>query len=316
MDFSSLLKNTNAYKILAGDEKKGTLSHAILIVSEDSYTLKDFAVFFAKLIICGENGENTRALRLIEKNEYPDAVFYPTDKKIKTADIDELVEKSFLKPLECDKKLFVLVGAQDMNAQAQNKLLKTLEEPPENTYILLMATSVYPLLATVMSRVKRIDVPPFTDDEIFTALKDGRTDEEKLKAAIRLSGGKVGEAISRYDDGGAGIPEKAAYKILTELKSSRQVALLSATLDKISLSDFVSAAFSLIAETLRYKSGLKKNVENNVKTLAGEYSFGALSFIEEKLKEAEKAIYFNGNRAAVTDAILFGILEGRHKWSE
>ena len=57
-----------------------------------------------------------------------------------------------------------------MNASAQNKLLKTLEEPPKNVHILLGATSEYPLLATLKSRVKKLEIPPFDNQTIYKAL--------------------------------------------------------------------------------------------------------------------------------------------------
>ena len=168
MDINSLIKNTKAYKIFSGDKKNNTLSHATLIVCDDSELLESYLKVFSKVLMCNstEFCDNCRVCRLIDSKQFEDVKFYPEDGKIKTKDIDDLVERTYLKPLESDKKLFVLVNAQDMNAQAQNKLLKTLEEPPKNTYILLGATSTYTLLPTIISRVKRLDILPFTDEEV------------------------------------------------------------------------------------------------------------------------------------------------------
>ena len=159
-----IIKNTNAYKVIKADKAKGTLSHAYLLVCDDGVMLDDYALIFTKLLSCQTDDvcNKCRTCSLIDKKSFSDVIFYPQDKKIKVADIDDLVQKSYLKPLESDKKLFVLLNAQEMNAQSQNKLLKTLEEPPKNTHIILFATTTYSLLPTVLSRVKTVVIEPFT----------------------------------------------------------------------------------------------------------------------------------------------------------
>ena len=123
-------------------------------------------------------------------NSATDCVFYPKDgDKIKTADSDDLVSKTIVKPIENDLRLFVLCGAENMTAEAQNKILKTLEEPPENVCILIGASSDATILPTVKSRVKRLDIPPFSDSEIEDALKEEYPDAKKRESAIALGGG-------------------------------------------------------------------------------------------------------------------------------
>ena len=317
MDASKLLLSTNAFKILKADKQNKTLSHAILIVCDDIFMLETYVTYFAKLIMCDsfEPCLTCRTCTLIDKHSYVDTVFYPTGKKILVQDVDDLIEKSFYKPLENENKLFVLLNAQDMNAQAQNKLLKTLENPPKNTIILLGTTTTNTLLSTVLSRVKKLEIGKFADGEIFELLKEECTDKERLQSAVKLSFGKVGEALYRYNQEDGNKAYNASVRVLLELLNSKQVAEFSAEIDGDILSDFISITSRLLEECMLYKSGIKSQDEN-VSKIAEKYTYGALIFIQDKLRDAEKSIHFNGNVNAVKDALLFGILEGKYKWSK
>ena len=317
MDVQRLLSTTNAFNILKADKENKTLSHAILVVCDDAFMLETYLTYFAKLIACEgiEPCLTCRTCSLIEKRSYVDAIFYPIGKKILVQDIDDLIEKSFFKPLENENKLFVLLNAHEMNAQAQNKLLKTLENPPANTIILLGATTTNTMLSTVLSRVKKLEIPKFSDGEIVDVLSKEYTDIERLNNAVKLSFGKVGEAINRYNQEDGNKAYNASVKVLTELSNSRQVATYSALIDGEILSDFISITSRLVEEAIREKNGITSQ-DKNVNLIANKYTLGALIFIQDKLREAEKSIYFNGNATAVKDALLFGVLEGNYKWSK
>ncbi len=317
MDVKGVLSNTNAFKILKADKENKTLSHAILVVCDDAFMLETYLTYFAKLIACKEVEPclTCRTCQLVEKRSFVDVIFYPLGKKILVQDVDDLIEKSYFKPLESENKLFVLLNAHEMNAQAQNKLLKTLENPPANTIILLGATTTNTLLSTILSRVKKLEIPKFSDGEIVDALSGEYTDLEKLNNAVKLSFGKVGEAINRYNQEDGNKAYNASVKVLTELSNSRQVAMYSSLIDGEILSDFISITSRLIEDAIRQKNGIASQ-DKNINLIANKYTLGALIFIQDKLREAEKSLYFNGNATAVKDALLFGVLEGNYKWSK
>lgn len=317
MDVKGVLSNTNAFKILKADKENNTLSHAILVVCDDAFMLETYLTYFAKLIACKEVEPclTCRTCQLVEKRSFVDVIFYPLGKKILVQDVDDLIEKSYFKPLESENKLFVLLNAHEMNAQAQNKLLKTLENPPANTIILLGATTTNTLLSTILSRVKKLEIPKFSDGEIVDALSGEYTDLEKLNNAVKLSFGKVGEAINRYNQEDGNKAYNASVKVLTELSNSRQVAMCGALIDGDILSDFISITSRLVEDAIRQKNGIASQ-DKNINLIANKYTLGALIFIQDKLREAEKSLYFNGNATAVKDALLFGVLEGNYKWSK
>lgn len=319
MNVNSLIKKTKAYEIFSGDKKNGTLSHATLIVCDDSELLETYLKVFVKTLVCDSETfcDNCRVCRLIDSKQYEDVKFYPENAKIVTKDIDDLVEKSYLKPLEGDKKVFVLVNAQEMNAQSQNKLLKTLEEPPKNTYLIIGATSTYTLLPTLLSRVKRLDILPFLDGDIIDALSDDCDDLTKLKSAVAVSGGKVSESIKKYQGEEIKEVENLVLNIFTKMKSSKDVAFFSSKINKENIKDVLGVSSRLVSELLRCKSNcVTKSTFTNIEAIADAYTIGALLHFSEKIREIEKNLYFNGNAQVASDSLLFGLLEGKYKWSK
>ena len=305
-----VIRNTNAYKIIYGEKKRGELSHAYLIVCPDGVMLKTYMKLFASLIMCENDGAcgECRPCRLIDKEAYADCDFYPKDgDKIKTADIDDLVSKTIIRPIESDIRMFVLVGAENMTAEAQNKILKTLEEPPRNVCILIGATTDNALLLTVKSRVKRLDVPPFSDGEIRRALGDEYPDKAKLESAIALGGGKIGSVIKAYTDGNAEKMQAFCREVLFSMRSSKDVAKYSSKINKDNIKDFISILKSEVANLL---------VKDNRK--AGDYGYvtGALIAISDMLSEKERALYYNANAVMVADSVLLAILGEKYKWQK
>lgn len=305
-----VIRNTNAYKIIYGEKKRGELSHAYLIVCPDGVMLKTYMKLFASLIMCENDGAcgECRPCRLIDKEAYADCDFYPKDgDKIKTADIDDLVSKTIIRPIESDIRMFVLVGAENMTAEAQNKILKTLEEPPRNVCILIGAMTDNALLPTVKSRVKRLDVPPFSDGEIRRALGDEYPDKAKLESAIALGGGKIGSVIKAYTDGNAEKMQAFCREVLFSMRSSKDVAKYSSKINKDNIKDFISILKSEVANLL---------VKDNRKAEDYGYVTGALIAISDMLSEKERALYYNANAVMVADSVLLAILGEKYKWQK
>lgn len=305
-----VIRNTNAYKIIYGEKRRGELSHAYLIVCPDGVMLKTYMKLFASLIMCENDGAcgECRPCRLIDKEAYADCDFYPKDgDKIKTADIDDLVSKTIIRPIESDIRMFALVGAENMTAEAQNKILKTLEEPPRNVCILIGATTDNALLPTVKSRVKRLDVPPFSDGEIRRALGDEYPDKAKLESAIALGGGKIGSVIKAYTDGNAEKMQAFCREVLFSMRSSKDVAKYSSKINKDNIKDFISILKSEVANLL---------VKDNRKAVDYGYVTGALIAISDMLSEKERALYYNANAVMVADSVLLAILGEKYKWQK
>jgi hypothetical protein len=248
--------------------------------------------------------------KLIGEESYADCTFYPREgAKILTADIDDLLSQTYIKPIENKTRLFVLSNVENMNGAAQNKILKTLEEPPANVCILMGATMDYSLLPTVKSRVKRIDVPPFGDKILKNTLIGEFSDIKKLDKAISAGGGRLSEIVRVYNDNSVEKVTLLCRSVLTEMRSSKDVVRFSAKIDQENIAQFITEMKVEVMRVAKLKlAGLLNDPVLN------EYPIGALMAIEDLLSSKERAVNFNSNVQMMVDSILFGILEEKHKW--
>ena len=325
IDLSSLIKKTNAFRIISGDKKAGRLSHAYLILTSDKEMLLDYLKYFAKIIACDfvEPCLECRVCELIDKKAHPDVIFFPKEKdSISSDEVNQLIEESFLRPIECEKKVFVILNAESMNASAQNKLLKTLEEPPKNVHILLGATSEFPLLPTIKSRVKKLEIPAFDSQTIIDALKESCTDLERLKTAVYCSDGSVGGAKSLYNDENLSATTDLVVDILVNMNSSSQILRFSNKVlkENVDISQFLSVLELVLRDMLVYNQGQEYLVNNKIilEKLKGakNFSTGAIIHAIETVISAQKHKKFNMTPTMLIEWVLFQILEGKYKWQK
>lgn len=204
-----LLKSTTAYKIFREDIRSQRLSHAYMLHFRDPYNLRAALKIFAAEFFRAEGALLSR----INNESYTDLTVYPQEgKKIAVDGISEIISDSALRPVEGDKKLYAITDFDSASALVQNKLLKTLEEPPEGVYFLLGAVSLAPVLGTVLSRVKTLEIPPFTAEQVYAALqRQGKN--ELNRAAAESCGGILGEAQAMAGGGWFKDLRAAAEKI-------------------------------------------------------------------------------------------------------
>ena len=315
MYIEELIKTTNAYKIISGEKKKDSLSHAYLLVCDDGEYMREYLKVFASLIQCDEDEPcfECRTCRLIKDEKYADCSIFPKEgTKILTEHADELVSESYIKPLENKTRVFILSNAENMNASSQNKILKTLEEPPQNVCILIGAVGDYNLLSTVKSRVKRIDISGFSEKVLNGVLSKYFPDGEKLKKAIASGNGKLSKIVKLYNnDTDESRMAEFCMKVLTEMKTSKDVLPFAVKIDKDNLSEFIrqmKEEVMKIIKTKRKGGFLDKRLD--------EYKIGALLGIEDLLTKKEKSIQFSLNVQMAVDSILFGILEEKYRWQK
>ena len=324
IDLLGLISDTAAYKSVYGDKIHGRLSHAYMLVCGDKTFLKEYLKIFAKLIMCESSNPcgECRTCRLIDSENFADVHFYPKKETICSEDVENIIEESFLKPIEEDKKLFVISNFETANAVAQNKLLKTLEEPPKNVHILIGATSEFPILTTVKSRVKKLTIPTFEKQKIYQTLKAEYTDEFRLIKAVSCGDGTLGKAISKYGDKKLFELMALVKDVLCNMQSSKNVLEYSTKIAEsgIDTEEFISCLELVVRDMLTFYLDKQELVfdKEYLKEIANAkgFSIGAAIFILDRITEAYKRKKFNGNPTMVTEWLLFSILEGKHKWQK
>lgn len=304
--------NDKGYAIIKKDKENNTLSHAYMLLCKDDNP-EEYLKSYAKLILCSSGGcNNCRTCRLIDKNVLPDvkAVFKSS---ILVDDINRFVEDTSVKPLEGDKKLYLISDFSGANQNSQNKLLKVLEEPPLGVYFLLACTNEYKVLDTIKSRVKLLENPPIEENILYNQLIGEFSDKNALKSAIEISGGYYYKTINAYSN--ANDLKLFVLEILKNYKKSSQLAEYAKKINKDNIAGVISLLKVFFSQMLAYQQG-DNSIEQEISLLAKEYKVGAILEIEEMLDLAEKRLFFNANISMLTDLVLFSLLEVKYKWQK
>lgn len=187
MDFSKLQIGDGVRRRL--EAAVGRLSHAYIIsgpVKETTYALADV---LAQAYVCSSGGERPCGIcsncRKAAGNIHPDIirVSVPEDKRnILVDQVRQLRTEAYVRPNESDRKVFVIEEAQTMNDNAQNALLKVLEDGPRYLSFLLLTENSQQLLPTIRSRCETLSLSTLADEEAAEA------DEELRKTAEKLAG--------------------------------------------------------------------------------------------------------------------------------
>ena len=219
-----------------------------------------------------------------------------------------------IRPLEADKRVFVVEKLETLN-QNQNKLLKTLEEPPKNVVLLIGAEKSSAILPTIKSRAKKIDIPLFSTDELLKLTKEDFPAEKLAKISALLAGGKVGLMERKYRDEGTIRLFDSVVDFLYKARSARDLPVHVSALSEFEAQSLIATLKICLNEMTRIKCGYKPFIDDiRLREAAGSFPQGALLSITERLNDMEKAAYFNGNQVMLKDGAVFAVLEEKAKW--
>ncbi len=307
----TLLKKTRAYGLIKTEEARGELSHAYLLLFDDGRNLRSALKTFIKPFFHCSNEETPVAKRrsnLIDNETFSDCLFFPkTGEKFMVEDAERITEESSLKPIEGEKKAFVICDFDFATPAAQNKLLKLLEEPPEGVVFLLGARTAYPVLPTVLSRVKTLEIPPFETAEIEGCLKrnyGGRYETNDYELCAAASGGSLGAAQDMLNSGAYKELIEEAFALCLSTPATLPIAVKKTgdTKRKKELLSLLRILYrdALLLKTASLKKGASlteqislKSESSRLQTLANNHSLSALVFAQEAVSKAEKEIAFN-----------------------
>ncbi len=199
-----------AVQLLRGHIIQNNLRHAYLITGPSGVGKKTLAVRFIQAINCPDPVEPGIPCRVcqtcqkIDRMEHPDLFPVKVEEdstQIKIDQIRELIHLFSLTPYVASRKIGLLLNFEQANSQAQNSLLKTLEEPPGNSIMILTASSANSLLSTITSRCEEIKlntVPISITSKGLEQIHGIPVDQANFLAHI--SGGKPENALHYHQD--------------------------------------------------------------------------------------------------------------------
>jgi DNA polymerase-3 subunit delta' len=195
MGLENFIGNRKSVDRLLRKLREGRFPHALIFSGPEGLGKHTLALMIAKALNCSEAQpghfcDECSNCRKITSGSHSDVMTISVEDEatqIKIAQIRRLLDLIELQPLEGRNKVFIIDPADSLNAEAANALLKGLEEPPSNTYFILITINVHELLLTVRSRCQVYNFTPLTLNEIR---QSGVTDE----LAVRWSMGSIGRA--------------------------------------------------------------------------------------------------------------------------
>jgi DNA polymerase-3 subunit delta' len=209
MSFSRLIGNERNKSVLQRQLQRGRIAAAMIFAGPDGVGKRRFALTMAKAANCRKVAADGFAIdscdecatcRRIDEGTYGDVTTVrPDGQYIKIAQARSVAEEVYYRPREGRQKFFIFDEAERLREEAANALLKTLEEPPPTSTMLLITSRPDSLLPTIRSRAQRLNFTPISTVEMERYLAENYPRPAPDNALLaRITQGRIGQATA-YD---------------------------------------------------------------------------------------------------------------------
>lgn len=292
--FEHIIGNEQIKNILQESIKRNKTSHSYLFVGIEGIGKKIVAKEFAKMLLClEENKQESNCKSCIEfnSNNHPDFLLLePEGNVIKIEQIRQLQKRIQEKPIISHKKVYIINDADKMTKEAQNCLLKTLEEPPEFSTIILIGTNENAFLSTIKSRCMILHFQKIEDEKIKQYLSNQLEENNITENMLKMFQGSIGKAIKLKDK------QELYNKIENIIENLNKKDLI----DVSNSAEIIYQSKEEIMEILEYMNVLLfEKAKTNAKWIKG------ISIVEETKKRLQQ----NANYDMCIDNLLFNMWE-------
>lgn len=291
--FEKIIGNEKNKELLSQIIEKDNISHSYMFVGKSGIGKYLFAREFAKAVLCTEKSKpcnKCKACIQFENNNNPDIFILDEKDTIKNDQIKELIRQTLEKPIESKKKVYIINNSENMTREAQNSLLKTLEEPPEYMVIILIAKNENLLLNTIKSRCTKIKFDKLKIDELAKVLKEKFDYNISNIKMLDVFDGSIEKALNVK--GKEELYEKISEILLNELNKD--------IIDFLKTKDIIFNQKEEINNILEYMNIIfYEKSKNNLKYI------NCIKIVEETKDRLKK----NSNYDMTIDRLLFNIWE-------
>lgn len=303
------------------------VSHAYLFDGENGAGKKHLARTFAMALQCEKMESNPcgecKSCKQALHNNHPDIIWVSHEKpnSIGVKDIREQINNDIMiKPYSGKYKLYLIDEAEKLTVQAQNALLKTIEEPPAYAVILLLTTNAQGLLPTILSRCVTLHLRAVEDAEIKKFLMDKwHVPDYQADISVAFAQGNVGKAIRLSSTEEFSAVREDTLLLLRNIDNMEiyeMVELIKRIAEnKMNIYDYLDIIMIWFRDVLLFKAtndvnGLvfKDNV-GYIKKQANKSSYNGLELMIEAIEKAKARLNANVNFELVMELLLLTIKE-------
>lgn len=326
--YKEIWGNGRLLKQLQNAVKNQKTSHAYLFVGGDGSGKEMIAKTFAKHLLCRELYDEPCGVCdsccVFDGQNHPDLIHVRAEKK--TLGVDEIREQVLetvdIKPYQYEKKIYIIHQAHTMTIQAQNALLKTLEEPPTYVVFLLLAQSVDAFLQTVLSRTVILKIYPNTEAEIGEYLTRKKlVSSEEASFFATYGQGRIGHALELIEDETFGQMREDVLTKMSQLPTMNLAeALLLAKEWEIYKNDYrfldiIDLWYRdlLVAKSLKNDHFIIQKDKKEMIFLAASEPAEVLAKKAAAVIKAKERIKQNGNFRLILEIMLMELKENRNQ---
>ena len=278
--FSDIIGNDKLKKELIHSVEINKTSHSYLFIGTEGIGKKLIADEFAKMLLAVKDTENSPDFSIIE----------PDGNSIKIEQIREFQKKVSEKPIISNKKVYIINDSDKMTVEAQNCLLKTLEEPPEFVTIILIGSNENSFLSTIKSRCMILHFEKISDEQIQKYLQDNHQTEINSKIMLEACQGSIGKALEIKD-------KQELYQNTEQVVNSLE---RKDKIDILNMSDFIYKSKDDKLEILNYMNVLFINLAK----INSKYA-DCIAIVEE----TKRRLQTNANYDMCIDNLLLSLWE-------
>ncbi len=303
------------------------VSHAYIINGPDKSGKRMLADAFAAALQCEEKGceacGTCHSCKQAEGRNQPDIIYVGHEKPntISVDDIRTQVNSDIvIKPYGSRYKIYIVDEAEKMNAQAQNALLKTIEEPPAYAVILLLTTNADAFLPTILSRCVTLNIKAVPDEQIKKFLmRRYQVPDYQADVCVAFAQGNVGKAIQLASSEDFNELKAATLQLMKRVKEIDLYEMTEAVRQigeyKLQINDYFDLMMIWYRDVLMFKatgdvnSLIFKDEVYDIKRQAEKSSYNGIERILRALEKAQVRLGANVNFDLVIELLLLAIKE-------
>ena len=325
--FQDILGHEQIIEHLQNAIKTDKVSHAYILDGPDMSGKKMIADAFSMTLECEKKGtepcmECHSCKQALGKNQ-PDIIYLQHEKPntISVDDIRSQINNDIgVKPYSSPYKVYIVDEAEKMNVQAQNALLKTIEEPPAYAVILLLTNNAEIFLPTILSRCVRLSLKAVPDEKIKAYLMENyEVPDYKADVCVAFAQGNVGKAIELAESEDFNEIKNSALQLIKRLDDIELYEMTEAVKQisnyKLKINDYFDLIMIWYRDVPLYKATadvnklIFKEEVYEIKKEASRSSYGGIENILEALEKAKIRLNANVNFDLVIELLLLTIKE-------